>query len=417
MEHRPTGTGIRQVQAAVTSIAVVLTVALVYWLAPWLHTLAFASSSLNLAAVALLAIALAYLLITALQSLCEYSLNANGWRAVSRNMPVAQVVEEIREVGPYVDLMQDHLSGAMQEMEVEVTGLIGSINAIHEVSGQQLERIAASERNGAKLSEVVREKMQVDEQLSGIVEMFVQQQEQDVEANHQRLERLKGVKALAPLVDVIASVARQTNFLAINAAIEAAHAGDSGRGFAVLAAEIRQLSNRTSDVAISIRDRIAAATDGIDTELDKASADESRAGSNATMREVLQEIRTMQARFAEATGGIDLVGMIESVRSGHQDIVMGLSEALGHIQFHDVMRQRAEQVQTSMDELNLHLQEMADQLASKPWNPDAMVGLRQRLEQQASGYVMQSQREAHDARLGSSADTPAEPERPKIELF
>jgi hypothetical protein len=60
---------------------------------------------------------------------------------------------------------------------------------------------------------------------------------------------------------------------------------------------------------------------------------------------------------------------------------------------------------------------MADQVTSKPWNPDAMVGLRQRLEQQTSGYVMQSQRDAHNARLGQSADAPAVPERPKIELF
>ena len=141
------------------------------------------------------------------------------------------------------------LSQQQFETERVATAMNEMSTTVHDVARNAAE--AAQATQGAD-AEAQRGKQVVKENIKAIDALAT-----EVERAAQVIQKLEAESAnIGTVVDVIRSIAEQTNLLALNAAIEAARAGEQGRGFAVVADEVRTLASRTQQSTQEIQQMI-----------------------------------------------------------------------------------------------------------------------------------------------------------------
>lgn len=166
----------------------------------------------------------------------------------------------------------------------------------------------------------------------------------------------QAAEAVASIVNVISQIARQTNLLALNAAIEAARAGEAGRGFGVVAAEVKALAGQTRastrDIASRIQGVEAAVSKGSGAVHDISGAIEELVDVTTEITASIREQDAVTRQLASgATRGADAVRSVVESLDELQGMGKGLSaSALELMEATGDLSGKAEQVNARLDE-------------------------------------------------------------------
>ena len=135
--------------------------------------------------------------------------------------------------------------------------------------------------------------------------------------------------------------------------------------------------------------------------------------ANAAMSHLICDLGGMQDEFSKNSKL--LLEVITEVDANYEESVVRLSQALGHIQFQDVMRQRMEHVQEALVQMRDHLQYLMNQGNDPAWDGRLDRTFKQLLADHFQTYKMKSQAVTHLAVAGGSSK--GDHSRPAIELF
>ena len=182
-----------------------------------------------------------------------------------------------------------------QGAEQQAHRIADTATAVEEMNATVIE-VAKNAGAGANLSASAQSKAREGEQITGKCRQAMNEVQSETMELKLSMDALSGhAQAINEIMTVISDIADQTNLLALNAAIEAARAGEAGRGFAVVADEVRKLAEKTmastQDVGRAIQAIQSSTREGVkrmDMAVDKVNlAAELAANSGDTLTEIL----------------------------------------------------------------------------------------------------------------------------------
>lgn len=245
----------------------------------------------------------------------------------NKSHQLSESVSHSRELSHTVSSEADNLKNLTQQQYADVN-----------LSSRSIEEISSSI---AEISHTTDSKKAVVDQLLSKAEMGETLMSETISIFKKVTDSAEVIRSLLTMINKISA---QTNLLAMNAAIEAAHAGDSGRGFSVVASEIRTLAEDAAAQSKDMQEALKKVIEYIGISSDSAD------NTGHIFKEIVEEVKDVSGGIAEIKASMD------ELSSNSRNIEKSLSQL---VDITDDIKKSSDQVDIKVEEISKRFGEMS----------------------------------------------------------